>query len=108
MTAPAPKVAAYVPDLMDRSRVTAALSDVHFVASPSALASVEADVVAVDLTRPGVVAALAELASRPSRPRVVGFANHERRDLMEEARRAGADVVLARSAFFSRLPDVLG
>ena len=96
-----------MPDLMDRSRVTAAVPDVRFVPAPSALAAVEADVVAVDLTRPGVVSALAELSARPSRPRVVGFANHERRDLMEAARQAGADVVLARSAFFSRLPDVL-
>jgi DNA-binding NarL/FixJ family response regulator len=100
-------VAAYVPDLMDRSRMTAALPDVRFLASPSDLASADADVIAVDLTRGGVVPALAELAARPSRPRVVGFANHERRDLMEAARQAGADVVLARSAFFSRLPDVL-
>jgi CheY-like chemotaxis protein len=39
---------------------------------------------------------------------VVGFANHERSDLMEAARQAGCDEVLTRGAFSSGLADLLG
>lgn len=97
------RVVAYVPDLMDRSKVAAA-ADVTFVSSPSQLASASesADVVVVDLTRPGVIAALSGLEGR-----LIGFANHTQRDLMESARAAGCDTVLARSAFFSDLSKLL-
>ncbi len=39
--------------------------------------------------------------------RVLGFASHVRVDVIDAARRAGADEVLPRSAFASRLPDIL-
>ena len=100
------RVVAYVPDLMDRSKV-AALGDVSFVADPADLAARAAgegaDVVVVDLTRPGVLEAVAAVDAR-----VVGFANHTERELMDAARAAGCDTVLARSAFFSRLGELLG
>jgi hypothetical protein len=38
---------------------------------------------------------------------VIGFANHTRRDVMEAAQAAGCEQVLARSAFFARLDDLL-
>ncbi|HEV2860116.1 MAG TPA: hypothetical protein VGX48_03850 [Pyrinomonadaceae bacterium] len=38
---------------------------------------------------------------------VVGFLSHVRTDLLQSARAAGTDHVLARSAFTSRLPDIL-
>ena len=38
---------------------------------------------------------------------VVGFANHTNREAMDAALAAGADQVLARSAFFARLDDLL-
>ena len=99
------RVAAYVPDLMDRSRL-AGVGDVTFVDQPSGLASLEADVVVVDLTRPGVLEALPTVAQGGSR--IIGFANHTRRDLLEAAHAAGCSEVMARSAFFSRLPGLLG
>ena len=55
-------IAAYVPDLMDRSKVAAAVADVRFVDRPDELASVEADIVVLDLSRPGVVDVLRRVA----------------------------------------------
>ena len=100
------RVVAYVPDLMDRSRIAGA-ADVTFVDRPSglgaAVAEKSADVVVVDLTRPGVVEAISSLPVR-----VIGFANHTERDLLQSAKAAGCETVLARSAFFTRLPELLG
>ncbi|HTJ75750.1 MAG TPA: hypothetical protein VL337_10335 [Acidimicrobiales bacterium] len=98
-------IVAYVPDLMDRSKVSAA-GDVRFVARPADLAAAAAagDVVVVDLTRPGVVEVLGDLAAT----RVIGFANHTSKDVMAAARDAGVEQVLARSEFFSRLGELLG
>ncbi len=98
------RIVAYVPDLMDRSKVAAAGKEVTFVNTPADLpaAAAEADLVVVDLTRPGVVEMVAGLAGP-----VVGFANHTERELMDSARKAGCSTVLARSAFFSRLSELL-
>ena len=99
------RVVAYVPDLMDRSRL-AGLGDVAFVPNPADLAeraAVEgAEVVVVDLTRPGALEAVAGVDAR-----VVGFANHTERELMEAARAAGCDIVVARSVFFSRFRELV-
>jgi hypothetical protein len=98
------RIVAYVPDLMDRSKVAAA-GDVTFVSRPADLAGASdaADVVVVDLTRPGVVDVLEGLSGR-----VIGFANHTSRDVMAAARAAGCEEVLARSEFFARLDELLG
>ena len=100
---PGRRIVAYVPDLMDRSKVAAA-GDVTFVARPGDLpaATLADDLVVVDLTRPCVVDVLGELSGR-----VIGFANHTSRDVMASARAAGCEV-LARSEFFSRLDNLLG
>jgi hypothetical protein len=95
-------VAAFVPDLLDRSKV-AALGGVTFVARASDLAGTDAPLVIVDLTRPGVVDVLPDI-----RGRVVAFANHTSRELMAAARAAGADEVLARSEFFGHRLAELG
>ncbi len=99
------KIVAYVPDLMDRSKVAAA-GDVTFVARPADLADTAtasgADLVVVDVTRPGVVDALPQIPVR-----VLGFSKHTNREAIEAARAAGADQVLARSAFFARLDELL-
>lgn len=98
-------IAAYVPDLMDRSKVAAAApSPVTFVSSPSQLAATRATLVVVDLTRPGVVEVLAELCAQA---RVVAFANHTRRDLMAAATAAGCREVMPRSDFFPRVAELL-
>jgi hypothetical protein len=52
--------------------------------------------------RPGVLEVLPSVSAR-----VIGFGSHVDRDLLAAARAAGCDQVLARSAFFSRLPQLL-
>ena len=96
-------IVAYVPDLMDRSKVAAA-GDCVFVSKPGDLAALcpAADVVVVDLTKPGVVDVLADLDAR-----IIGFANHTSRDVMDAARAAGCEQVLARSDFFARIDELL-
>ena len=97
-------ITAYVPDLMDRSKVSAAAAGVRFAARPDQLADPAwaADLVVVDLGRPGVLDVLPSIGGR-----VIGFGSHVDRELLDAARRAGCDQVLARSAFFARLPELL-
>jgi len=97
------RVVAYVPDLMDRSKVAAA-ADCVFVSRPDDIAALcpAADVVVVDLTKPGVVEVLAGLDAR-----VIGFANHTSREVMDAARAAGCEQVLPRSDFFARIDELL-
>jgi DNA-binding NarL/FixJ family response regulator len=112
------RVLAYVPDLMDRSKVAAVAGDrVRFVASSADLvAGLMAepapgegaiDLGVIDVSRPGVLEALRALPAVDSRPRVIGFGSHVDRALLDQARSAGCDEVLARSAFFGRLPELL-
>ncbi|HET7487070.1 MAG TPA: hypothetical protein VFJ85_04020 [Acidimicrobiales bacterium] len=99
------RVAAFVPDLIDRSKVAAAGGgDVAFVRSPADLAGAGAELVVVDLARPGVLEALGSLAPGV---RSVGFASHVDRDLIAAAEAAGCGLVLPRSKFFSGLPELL-
>jgi hypothetical protein len=95
-------IAAFVPDLLDRSKV-AGLGGVTFVARAADLAGTDASLVIVDLTRPGVVDVLPEI-----RGHVVAFANHTARDLMAAARAAGCDEVMPRSDFFGHRLAELG
>jgi hypothetical protein len=97
------RVAAYVPDLMDRSKL-ATVAEVTFVSSPEALATTPADLVVVDLSRPGVLEALGGGIG----VRTVGFGSHVDHELLAAARAAGCDEVLPRSKFFARLPELLG
>ena len=106
-------IVALVPDLMDRSKVSAAAKaageSVRFVnQAPKLVAAVEQDspeLVVVDLGRPGAVDAVRELAG--AGVRVVGFGSHVDRDLLAEAGDAGCEEVLARSQFFRDLARVL-
>jgi hypothetical protein len=105
-----PRVVALVPDLMDRSKVEAAAraAGVHLemVSGAAELGSAagKADLVIVDLGRPGVLDALGSLAQ----VRTVGFGSHVERDLLRAAADAGCSQVMARSAFFGRLGDLFG
>jgi hypothetical protein len=94
-------VVARVGDLMDRSRITAAVPGVRFVRD---LADVEADVVLVDLGAPGALDQVAA-ARAAGVARVVGFVAHVDEELAAAARAAGCEV-LPRSTFFRRLPDL--
>ena len=99
---------AYVPDLMDRSKVAAAGPPVSFLPTPAALvdAASGADVAVIDLGRPGAVDALPALVA--TGVRVVAFGSHVERDTLEAARAAGCGQVLPRSRFFASLPQLLG
>jgi hypothetical protein len=112
MTAASPRptdttpMVAYVPDLMDRSRVEmagrAAGRPVEFVARPEDLVSavgLGARFVVVDLAPAGVL----EVLPRLGPAHTVGFASHVDKALLAAAREAGCDEVLARSAVFRRL-----
>lgn len=98
-------VAAYIPNLMDRSRVAAAADAlgvaVSFAASADALER-SATLTLVDVGRDGVLEALRGVTGRS-----IGFASHVDRDLIRRALDAGCGQVLARSAFFARLPALL-
>jgi hypothetical protein len=90
------RVVAIVSDLMDRSRVSAAVPDVAFTTDPAAC--IDADVVVIDLARhSGSVAPVR--AATPS-ARILAFGPHVDDDLLAGARADGADVVLPRSQFF--------
>ena len=94
------KVAAYVPDLMDRSKVSAAVPDAVFVSRPEELIAIDADLVVLDLTRPGAIDVLSNLDAP-----TLGFCRHTMRDVIAAAEAAGCDRVLVRSEFFA---DIAG
>ena len=96
------KVVAYVPDLMDRSKVAAAAPGATFVARAADLATADADLVVVDLTRPGALDVIPRVQGR-----IVGFCRHTMVDVMAAAEEAGCDRVLARSEFFADVPGAL-
>ncbi|MBM3684431.1 MAG: hypothetical protein FJW83_07810 [Actinobacteria bacterium] len=97
------RVVAYVPDLGDRSRIDAAVAGVRHVGRVEDLAGVaaDADVVLVDLRRPGALEAAAAVVG-PGRT-VIGFAPHVDDDRLGRAREAGLTEVLPRSLFFHRV-----
>ncbi len=99
------EVLAYVPDLIDRSKVGAA-ARVTFVARPSELASLArpGQVVVVDLNRPGVLDALPQVVANGAR--VVAFGSHVERATLEAAAALGCQA-LPRSQFFRSLGALL-
>lgn len=105
------RVVAFVPDLMDRSKVQGAArakgARLELVASPSELGTAlddDVSLVLVDLSRPGVLEALSACRGAP----IVGFGSHVDAELLEAAKRAGCREALPRSAFFKRLPGLVG
>ena len=121
------RTVAYVPDLMDRSKVAAAAAGpVTFVASPAELVALargevtaaggedtaaggevtaaggEVTLVVVDLSRPGVLDVLPSIG-----PPTIGFGRHDDRELLAAASKAGCDRVLARNAFFAQAAQLL-
>ena len=103
------RVAAYTPDLMDRSKISSALAgagDLSYVASPEALVGLAGvDVVVVDLSKKGVLDVLAGVVA--SGARVVAYGSHVDKKLLDAASAAGCTEVMPRSAFFSGLPGIL-
>ncbi len=103
------RVVAYVPDLMDRSRLSAVPGiDLRFVNTPGELASLASgwvpDAVVVDLGRPGVIDAL-QAGGIPGR--IIGFGSHVDTETLDAARATGCQEVLPRSRFFADPGGVL-
>ena len=109
------KIVAYVPDLLDRSKV----------AVGAVVGNDDGEILLVQRADSGVwlyPTGWADVGYSPSEVAVkevheetgieavpvIAFANHTRRDLMDAAVAAGARQVLARSAFFARLDELLG
>ena len=99
-------VVAYTPDLMDRSKISAAAPGCRFVSRPEALVGLAgADVILIDLSKKGVADVLADIAAGEAR--VIAYGSHVDRTLLETARAAGCTDVLPRSQFFRALPELL-
>jgi 2-keto-3-deoxy-6-phosphogluconate aldolase len=93
---------------MDRSKVAAVVPGAVFVGQADELvgAAEGADLVLVDLRRPGALEAVTAMAATGTA--TIGFGSHVDRELLEAARAAGCGQVLARSAFFHRLAELAG
>jgi hypothetical protein len=91
------RIMALMSDLMDRSRVSAAIDAVEFVRDARACST--ADVVIVDIARHGD--AIAEVRAAAPAARLVAFGPHVDEAGLDRARADGADVVLVRSRFFA-------
>jgi DNA-binding NarL/FixJ family response regulator len=91
---PAGRVVALVDDLMDRSRL-GVIDGLAFTRDPAACA--DSQVVLVDLARHA--AAIPAIIRTAPHARIVAFGSHVDTDALDEAARAGATVVLARSQF---------
>ena len=85
-------VVATTTDLMDRSRIGAAIPGVVFSLDAAA------DVVIVDIARSAQV--VAEIRAESPGVRIVCFGPHVDDDAAAAAQAAGADVVMPRSRFF--------
>jgi hypothetical protein len=98
------RVVAFIPDLMDRSRLGS--RPVEVVTSLDQLSSAESgsSLVVVDLARPGALESAASLAA--SGTRVVGFAPHVDAELRSSATESGVEVV-TRSWFFGHLDELI-
>ena len=98
------EIVVLAPDLMDRSKITAAAPGASVVRSVDAVIASPGVLIVADLSRPGVVDALGGWVAAGAR--VIGFASHVDRDLIETSRSSGAEV-MARSAFFGRVGELL-
>jgi hypothetical protein len=72
-----------------------------------AAAARDAKLAIVDLRLPTALAALEALGGQPGGPRIVGFVDHERTDVMEAARARGCTDVMAKGQFANALPKLL-
>lgn len=91
-------IAACVPNVMDRSRFGG--HSVRFVDRAADAADVA--LIVVDLDRCEEMSLFAALSGR-----TIGFGAHVDGDRLRAANDAGFDQVMARSAFFRQLPDLL-
>ena len=99
-------VVVLAPDLMDRSKIAAVHPDAQFVGAAALLtaAAAGAELVVVDLSRPGVLDVLDEVVTAAGR--VVGFGPHTETEILAAADAAGV-ASMARSTFFADVPGAL-
>ena len=71
-------------------------------ASPGGTLIVDLNITAVD-----PLAAIKLAKALPTPPRIIAFLSHVQTDLAAAAQSAGADLVLPRSAFSAKLPELL-
>lgn len=110
------RVVAGVPDLFFASKIAETARQVgvavEFASSRQALLDKTAEPPALIILDLGAatlepLALIALLKAGPQAARVVAFVNHERTDLIEQARQAGCDEVMTRGAFAKNLPGML-
>lgn len=97
------RIVAIAPDMMDRSRISAAVSGIEFVSAADACAG--ADLVLIDLGRRAADVAMVRAVA--ANARIVAFGPHVDDAGFDAARQDGADVVLPRSRFFRDIPGAL-
>jgi DNA-binding NarL/FixJ family response regulator len=112
-------IVAVVDDLLFSSKIRGAAQHagqtIHFVRSADAvigeLREKQPALVIFDLDRASLspIASIASVKAQPdlAHIRLVGFVSHVHADVIEAARRAGIDQVMARSAFVATLPQLL-
>jgi DNA-binding NarL/FixJ family response regulator len=104
-------IAAFVDDLLFRSKIRAAASHteaaVAFLEDAADDSLANASLAIVDLDGPHAVALVAALRAAWPALRIVGFVSHVHAERIREARAAGATDVMARSGFVTALPSLL-
>lgn len=117
MAASPPPVHALVDDLFFRAKIEATARaagvPVAFARTTGEAAARLGDGDALVLVDLGLAAddpaaAIRALKARTVPPTVIAFGSHRDAEALAAARAAGADRVLARSAFVERLPEILG
>ena len=88
-------VVAFVPDLMDQSKLRLAMPDICFVKEVSELIDLEVDLVVIDLSKSEVLEILPLIDSK-----ILGFASHVDKEIISLAEEAGCEKVFPRSKFF--------
>ena len=104
-------IAAFVDDLLFRSKIRAAASStgaaVSFLKDTADGSLENATLAILDLDSPAAIATLSTLQRSWPSLRLVGYVSHVNADRIREARAAGTIDVMARSAFVNALPSLL-
>ncbi|HUG38964.1 MAG TPA: hypothetical protein VMM12_00680 [Longimicrobiales bacterium] len=105
-----PMIAALVADLMFASRVRGAAPGAKTVHHADALAEAVGRgtrLVLVDLHAGEALAAIRGVRAAGATATIVAFGSHVETEVLQSAREAGADRVMARSAFVRELPSLV-
>jgi len=109
----------FVPDLFFQAKILATAKAtgrlIRVVPSPEALIeecrTPGAGIVILDLASPGVdpvgIIQAIKTSNRTGAPRIVGFYSHINKEIERRAREAGCDLLLTKSTFSKRLPEIL-